>query len=728
MSKDDTLPLPRRNMMFRPGCEVFGYRIVKPISESMRSTVFLAEKGGAVFALKVYHKPFERTEHEKTTITHIAHKGLPRVFEYLEADAHTVEISEYIDGQATGTIRNADIDQFVSELDSALLCLHCSGLIHNGIKPSNIFMTEAGYRLMDYGSVCCIGDKGRIGFKTDIRYRAPETTGSVISTASDMWSLGKTIEAVSTDGQGRTAQIVGGLTIKDPEKRWSHRQIRAWLTGKEIPEVLGPMEWPEPVCIGQAKAYNRLELAKAVSLQWDAAAGMLKIGALRSELCKRSLMRQIQTLDRKLQEDAALFCLVVSLSGRPVYRGKPLEKASDLRKIIEEAIVSGDTKGCQDLIGCPELTGLLSDKALAGKLHKITNKSASPANAYYILGGRKLITGGHKFGSLDDILDYAGKCAEPAGFCSAVFASGMLPGFLACAGYKKQAKAAAKLKSAGMDKRLPAEAIKFLLVAESCGYAHESVRIAAGILSRLVPLGFEYRISEFGAADSAGSKFILACRSAAQKAKNMDGMSVSGMTEAVLTIIKMSKKLDAVSNMTQTDGLWHIYSTAHSAAIKKRIRAKIAEHVVRIASGGSPYALEPCAGLPDDVEELLKVLYRLKNIKDTGEKRVTNITAGNALRVFSEQMVTDLPVPGSGRLTGSPDELFPDLLYSIQAAEYDKWKAEDLEVRDRRQKRNQARRRSWGSGFKTAGWVIGGICLGAVGIAVVLIMLILSAL
>jgi len=92
--------------------------------------------------------------------------------------------------------------------------LHCRGLIHHDIKPSNVAFLSGAYqmtsqgkivmknteiRLIDLGSCTETEPRGRIVTATTVQYRSPEMSfGTNWCIQSDMWSVGCTFFEIYT--------------------------------------------------------------------------------------------------------------------------------------------------------------------------------------------------------------------------------------------------------------------------------------------------------------------------------------------------------------------------------------------------------------------------------------------------------------------------------------------------------------------------------------------------
>uniref|UniRef100_A0A1I7TA13 non-specific serine/threonine protein kinase n=1 Tax=Caenorhabditis tropicalis TaxID=1561998 RepID=A0A1I7TA13_9PELO len=97
-------------------------------------------------------------------------------------------------------IPEEEIWDIVVDMVQVIDHFHRRNLIHNDVKPENIFLTEDGVcRLGDLGLVEDLSEKDHGVEEGDSRYLAPEVLSVGSSKASDIFSLGMTFLEVTTD-------------------------------------------------------------------------------------------------------------------------------------------------------------------------------------------------------------------------------------------------------------------------------------------------------------------------------------------------------------------------------------------------------------------------------------------------------------------------------------------------------------------------------------------------
>lgn len=258
------------------------YTNVRCISNnSGEAQVFLVERGGHEFVLKIYYPSFVFKKNLLKIVKNMQMEMIMKVMDYgktyVEGKNRDYELMEYLRG---GTLNenhaNGDINQFrrvALQAAAALAFCHNNGIIHKDIKPSNFFFrddSKSELVLGDFGISSILSEDERIHRTTQARtplYAAPEMYNDVIdgvveiTPAVDYYSLGITLMTywlgespmssnervmMRRKNEGRIPKInelpervrllIQGLTAVNPQSRWTYEEVERWFLG-ESPKV-----------------------------------------------------------------------------------------------------------------------------------------------------------------------------------------------------------------------------------------------------------------------------------------------------------------------------------------------------------------------------------------------------------------------------------------------------------------------------------------------------------
>ncbi|MEE9381759.1 MAG: serine/threonine-protein kinase [Hyphomonadaceae bacterium] len=225
------------------------YRITGLIGQGGMGAVYKGERAAGDFehevAIKVIRPGvlseslIERFQLERQTLANLNHKHIARLFDGGDtASGDPYIVMEYVDGDpitvwadANSLSQSARLDLF-GDVCSAVRYAHQNLVIHRDITPSNILVTSEGdAKLIDFG-IAKPQDPDSVDTGTGSLqsltftpgYAAPERSrGAAANTLSDVYSLGKILEALTKDGAANPDldAIVVKATITDPDKRYA---------------------------------------------------------------------------------------------------------------------------------------------------------------------------------------------------------------------------------------------------------------------------------------------------------------------------------------------------------------------------------------------------------------------------------------------------------------------------------------------------------------------------
>jgi serine/threonine-protein kinase PknG len=161
---------------------------------------------------------------ERQFLAEVTHPGIVKIYNFVEHDdKHGNPIGyivmEYVGGtslkQAKGDqLPVAEAIGFMLEILPALGYLHSIGLVYNDLKPENIMVTEDQLKLIDLGAVSTINSFGYL-YGTP-GYQAPEIVRTGPTVQSDIYTVGRTLAALTLNLRLRNGRYVDGLPEDDP--------------------------------------------------------------------------------------------------------------------------------------------------------------------------------------------------------------------------------------------------------------------------------------------------------------------------------------------------------------------------------------------------------------------------------------------------------------------------------------------------------------------------------
>ncbi len=165
---------------------------------------------------------------ERQFLAEVVHPQIVQIFNFVEhvdrnGDPVGYIVMEYIGGQSLKHGLNKGKDKklpvaeaiaYLLEILPALGYLHSIGLVYNDLKPENIMLTEEQLELIDLGAVSRINSFGYL-YGTP-GFQAPEIVRTGPTIATDIYTVGRTLAALTLNLPTRNGRYVDGLPEDDP--------------------------------------------------------------------------------------------------------------------------------------------------------------------------------------------------------------------------------------------------------------------------------------------------------------------------------------------------------------------------------------------------------------------------------------------------------------------------------------------------------------------------------
>lgn len=161
---------------------------------------------------------------ERQFLAEVTHPGIVKIYNFVEHDDKHGNpvgyiVMEYVGGTSLKEARDkklpvAEAIGYMLEILPALGYLHSIGLAYNDLKPENIMITEDQLKLIDLGAVSTINSFGYL-YGTP-GYQAPEIVRTGPTVQTDIYTVGRTLAALTLRLPTRKGRYVDGLPEDDP--------------------------------------------------------------------------------------------------------------------------------------------------------------------------------------------------------------------------------------------------------------------------------------------------------------------------------------------------------------------------------------------------------------------------------------------------------------------------------------------------------------------------------
>lgn len=363
------------------------YRVLRPFeARGAEADILLVEHRGpennapTPLIAKIYRQGIRPCAEVQARIARVDSRHRVTVFEAGVSDGHAYEVMEYC---AHGSLRQYMKGQalpmdfihgVIHELAAALTAVHEVALVHRDLKPENMLLRSEqplDMVLTDFSTASVMEATQRFtGMARTLLYAPPEALSGVLDTKADYWALGMLLlematgahpfkglsEAVilhqlttraidvSAVSDKRLRQLLSGLLLRNPGRRWGSRELMRWLAGdRGLPDAIeeeAGTGFSQPYAVLNERCDTPEQLAVAFARHWQAGVSDLASGQLLRWFTEvqqdQNAVRLLLTLryesDLSVDEQLLRFILHFAPGLPPMWRGQSIELPSLLRR------------------------------------------------------------------------------------------------------------------------------------------------------------------------------------------------------------------------------------------------------------------------------------------------------------------------------------------------------------------------------------------------------------
>lgn len=152
------------------------------------------DKDGQLCAVKFFKQDLVSSRREVDNALALNHPNIIHPLSYSLKEDNAYMVMPYLEGRSVdniaGYVNEKTAWKLILDIASALDYMHCKGMCHADVKPSNILYGGESFLLGDLGSCFGEGEKPLASDKSSYQFCAPEKKRSF---GSDIWSLGASV-------------------------------------------------------------------------------------------------------------------------------------------------------------------------------------------------------------------------------------------------------------------------------------------------------------------------------------------------------------------------------------------------------------------------------------------------------------------------------------------------------------------------------------------------------
>lgn len=371
-----------RSIALLPGESIADSYIINSLlnGQGKQSDTYLAKKWGKEYVVKIYRNGWRPSAQMQGFLMNVSHPNIAPVIECGEHNGCYYEIYEYYSEgtlEETGVLTSKHIqDVIVPSINEGLHELHRNGIVHCDIKPSNLFYSDRGCRVIigDCGISGYVNSNGKlVNTVRGTPEYAPRVKAllwsAAMSPAYDYGSFGlvlckavlghsifegMSVEEISRAWEtglelpsrinGKLGRLICGLLNEDEEQRWGYDEVKRWCEG-EYKSSHGRNIYRRPQKEKKSLVFGKFygetlvvatlhQLEQAIKAHWYQTANIIK----RRELIEfvrqfdESIADKIKNLSLIRDENAAIYKLLTYIGDSTqqiYYCGKVYQSLAD---------------------------------------------------------------------------------------------------------------------------------------------------------------------------------------------------------------------------------------------------------------------------------------------------------------------------------------------------------------------------------------------------------------